>query len=295
MTKIAIIRRNGLGDLLCAYPLIRTLQERGDVTLFVEKRNAPLLSYLPKINHIVLPERGNKYLKMWWTARKFRGQFDFAYSAKTSPMKLMNLFLYWLGAEERIAYVDGGWHSRLITQPRYEPKERCHQALKGLRLVLPDADAVPKELYPTLHVEGDERDELLVSVTTTRESNRLNVQRYAALINRLGMRVTIVGQRADQIRAEALAALLHVEHTVHIPQTFAEFMLLLKGASHYFVGDGGVAHIGAALGKKGVVLYGQTHPDEWRPLSEKLTTLYHPAHVDQIDNETIFDALMRML
>jgi len=50
MKKIAVVRRNGLGDLLCAFPLINYFQKYqpdAQITLFVDKRNAPLIPYLP--------------------------------------------------------------------------------------------------------------------------------------------------------------------------------------------------------------------------------------------------------
>ncbi|MCH9626769.1 MAG: hypothetical protein S4CHLAM2_03970 [Chlamydiales bacterium] len=307
MKKIAIVRRNGLGDLLCAFPLVRFFQmyePETKITLFVDRRNSSLIPYLPAVDQVVvLPARGNKLLNTWRVACRFRHQFQCAYSAKTSPMKLMNFFLYLLKAEERFAYVDDSWHSRLVNRPlHFDSGRMLHQAVKSLRLVDPNCKEVPEELYPVLTVPKNScslpSPTVLVSATTTRPASRLDTDRYAALLNRLHackpISVLIVGQPKDASRAQALATQLNMHHLVHFPRNFEEFMVFLDAADYYFVEDGGVAHIGAALGKRGVILYGETNPIEWAPLSKKVTTFYHPVHVNHLEDEKIFEALKRM-
>ena len=63
--------------------------------------------------------------------------------------------------------------------------------------------------------------------------------------------VSIVGQKRDEHRAVAIAKCLKMDKQIHFPRNFDEFMVLLESADLFFVGDGGVAHIGAALGKRG--------------------------------------------
>ncbi len=294
---------------MCAFPLVRYFQvyePETKITLFVDRHNASLIPYLPSVGRvIVLPSRGNKLFNMWRVARRFRHQFKCAYSAKTSPMKLMNVFLYLLKAEERFAYVDASWDSRLVNRPYHLDTSRLmHQALKSLKLVEPDCEEVPEVLYPVLTVPKTKRPfsfsspTVLVSATTTRAASRLDTNRYAALLNRLhaerAISVLIVSQPKDAQRAHALAAQLNMDYLVHFTRNFEEFMVFLDATDYYFVEDGGVAHIGAALGKKAVVLYGETNPVEWAPLSKEVTTLYHPVHVNHLNDEQIFAALKRM-
>lgn len=319
MDKVAIIRRNGLGDLLAAYPLIlylRRLYPHVAITLFVDGRNASLVPFLPPVEEVVVfPTKGNKYWNAWRTARRYRGQFDAALSAKTSPMKLMNCFLYWLKAPKRIAYVNSSWHSRLVNHPlSYDETaaKKLHQALKTLKMIAPELQEVPQEFYPRLSLPAsikstyrslllpfDEKLILLASATTTRPASRFPVERYASLLNRLAketpIHVLIVGQPQDEKRASSLAQKIEGSHSVHFPRNFEEFMVLLDASHLYFVGDGGVAHIGAALGKKAVVLFGETNPIEWAPLSKEVQTFYHPRHVEELPDEAIFNALKRKL
>jgi ADP-heptose:LPS heptosyltransferase len=314
---IAVIRRNGLGDLLCAYPLVLYLQKKfqgASITLFIDKRNAPLIPYLPPVDAVVIfPAQGNKYWNVFKTSLPFRKKFDLAISAKTSPMKLNNFFLFCLKAKERVAYVDDSWHARLVNRPiPYNPQKgkKVHQALKGLRTIDSELNEVPEEYYPRLTVSLEVKKKypvkrpaqspvILISATTTKPSNRLDVDLYATLLNRLHafspISVRILGQKADRLRADALAMRLRMEAHVHFPRNFDEFMVLLDTSDIFFVGDGGVAHIGAALGKSIVALYGETNPEEWRPLSKKAEIFYHPIHVDRLQTQAIFEALKRKL
>lgn len=315
MRKIAIVRRNGLGDLLCAFPLVlyfRKYFPQDRITLFVDTRNAPLLPFLPSLDQVVVfPSSGTKYwnhLKIAFEKRK--EHFDLALSAKTSPMKLMNFFLFALGAKERVAYIDPrDWHHHLINRPViYDPlkAQKLHQALKSLHLVDSTLQEIPQDLYPTLNIPEEIKERyvlpphlegplLLLTASTTREESRLDPDRYAALVNALheqySFSVLIIGQKEDAIRAEAIRKKIIAPHYVHFPRNFNEFMVLLGLSDLYFVGDGGVGHIGAALNKKSVVLFGQTDPLEWHPLSAEVTALYHPHHVNFLEDEKIFSVL----
>lgn len=314
MRKIAIVRRNGLGDLLCTFPLIlyfRKYFPKDHLTLFVDKRNACLLPFLPPVDHVaIFPDKGNKYWNIIRTAWHYRAShFDLAISAKTSPMKLLNVFLFTLGAKIRTAYVKDSWHRWLINAPiefNEVSAKNTHQALKCLHLVDQNFHAVPEELYPKAKVpEGlvktyspilsslpIGRPVLLLSATTTRLSSRLNPARYAEIVNRLykkhSFSVVIIGQEVDKERAMAISKMLIVPHLIHFPRNFETFMVLLHLSDLYFVGDGGIAHLGAALDKHAVVVYGETNPIEWQPLSKQVSCFYHPTHVDYLSDEEIF-------
>lgn len=310
MTKIAVIRRNGLGDLLCAYPLLLYLRQQNPsahLTLFVDKSNAALVPFLSPVNEVVVfPSKGNKYWNMFRIARRYRKKFQIAVSAKTTPMKLMNFLLFCLHAEKRVAYVDPEkWHSRAVNVPKVVIQG--HQALKTLKLIDPTFTTIPKEFYPKAHVSQSLKEKyplslpdkplLCISASNNRVASRLSIERHHLFLNQLkgDFHVVIVGQKEDLERARALAKGLHASNSVHIPQNFEEFMVTLDACSLFFVCDGGVAHLGAALGKEQVVLYGCTDLQEWAPLTDKAALFYHPHHVDAIPEKEIQAALNQKL
>lgn len=310
---IAIVRRNGLGDLVCTCPLIFYIKKNipnSKITLFLDSWNAPLATYLPHIHNVVIfPERGNKYWRVLKTASKYRKKFDLSISAKTSPMKLMNYFLFCLKAKDQIAYVDKSWSRHLINRPLlYDPEEAAqkHQALKTLQTLAPHLQTVPQDLYPKIHLPSEVKKKyplpqfgqplVLVSATTTREESRLEPLKYCRLLNRLYEKyfftALIIGQKKDEPRALEISRGLKMEKQLHFPRNFDEFMVWLNAADLFFVGDGGVAHIGAALDKVVLALFGGVDPIQWSPLSPHAGTLYHPQNVNYLSDDLIFDALV---
>jgi ADP-heptose:LPS heptosyltransferase len=318
MKKIAIFRRNGLGDLLTAYPLISYLKisyPSHFITLFVGDTNYPLVQFLPPVDEVVsLPTKGSKYfITLKEVLKKRHHNYDLALSAKTSPMKLMNFALFASGAKERRAYIDNRWHSRCINYPLiYNEKEakEQHQALKCLHLIAPHLKEVPKELYPKIHVPSSlcepyleqfqyKEPTILIMATTTRNENRFDSTRYAKVLNQLyskrKFRVALVSMKKDEVRAQLIAKQLEMPHHTYFTRSFNEFMALIKLSDFVFVGDGGAAHIAAALDKPQVVLFGQSNPKNWHPLSENTTVLYHPLHVNALSDETILKTLERQI
>lgn len=318
MKKIAIFRRNGFGDLLATYPLISYLKKTYTahfITLFVGETNYPLIKFLPQVDEVVvLPSKGNKYFTTIREVSKKRGRhYDLALSAKTSPMKLMNIALFVSGAKERCAYVNSHWHSRLVNHPIPYDEEKAgelHQALKCLHLVAPQLTEIPEELYPKIAVPNAllepyleqfryNEPTIFISATTTKSENRFDSMRYAQVLNRLhkkmDFRVCIVSMQKDELRAEFIARHLQMNYRTYFTRSFDEFMVLLQLSDFLFVGDGGSAHIAAAMGKPQVVLFGQSHPKNWHPLSRLTTALYHPIHVNALSDEKILEALEQRL
>jgi len=302
--RIGIVRRNGLGDLLCVMPLILLCKERYPgchITLFVDERGAPLTPYLPVDDVVVMVSSSNKYASLIGTLWKQRGRkFDLLISAKPSPMKLLNLFLYALKGNERIAYVDDAWHSKLINSPRlYFPHEERHQMVKSLRLLDPSFETVPGHLKPRLKVKSSHtfsEPTLLISVTNNRLGSTLDPDKTQRLINRLTKKfhVVINCELQDLKRAQILASGLNVSSEIIPTPKFDQFMALLASVDSCFIGDGGIMHLAAALDKPQVVLFGGTKVWEWAPLSDKAICLSDPHNVNFIPEEKIQKALTHL-
>ncbi|HEX2579179.1 MAG TPA: glycosyltransferase family 9 protein [Rhabdochlamydiaceae bacterium] len=306
MQQIGIVRRNGLGDLLCVMPLVRLCKQRFpgcQVTLFVDERGAPLVPYLEGIDQtIVLPSLPNKYVSFLKTAWENRyKKFDLLISAKPSPMKLLNLFLYFLRGKKRIAYVDKAWHSRLINEPRpYDPKEERHQMVKSLRLLDPSFESVPAALRPRLRVSPSfqfDQKTLLVSVTNNRLGSTLDMDKTQRILNQIKkpFKLIINCQPADFDRAKLLAKGLSIPSEVTPTPSFKTFISLIASVDAFFIGDGGIMHLAAALDKPQVVLFGGTKMWEWAPLSEKAICLGDAHNVNFIPEEAIVQAVEKII
>lgn len=298
--KIAVIRRNGYGDLICTAPLIACLEERypgAEITLFVGEHNKALVPYLfPKHKYVVIPP-GNKYWQVAKTALK-QSSFDIVIAAKPSPMKLNNVFLALLKAKEKMAVTLGkGWHERFIKTKRVYQNEG-HQALRSLKILDPSITSIPPSWFPKCVARpfplSLPRPILFFSLINNRPGSQLTLERFAAIANR------IYRERPFSVVLSCKEPVLFC-HRLEMPAeaittpSFDAFLSLLAGVDAVLTGDGGSCHLAAAIGKPQVALYATTPLEQWSPLSEKASCLFHMTDVNQIDPVLIEQALKKAL
>jgi ADP-heptose:LPS heptosyltransferase len=306
---IGIIRRNGFGDILCSIPLVLRCKEimpEAKITLFIEKKSASLIPYLHGPDRIIsISSHGNKYyemIKLAWQERFTT--FDLVLSAKTTPMKLMNLSLFALRARCRAAYVNKSWHDSLINYPTpYINQPPVHQALQLIHLIDPEFKNLPTRLYPKLSNAKNHRPftqkTLLISVSNNRAGSMLSFDRTAQVLNIISKRhsfgVAISCLTKDIANAQAIASLLTMDHQIISTEKFDDFITLLNSVDAIFSGDGGIVHLTAALQKPGLFLFGGTKTWQWGPLNDKASTLFHPQHVMNIPIQDILQGLEKMM
>ncbi|TNH42228.1 glycosyltransferase family 9 protein [Photorhabdus luminescens] len=312
--KIAILRRNGLGDLICTQPLIKYLQYRfptAKIHLFIESNNKELADYLcPEVTTHTIP-KGNKYITTLGAALKWRKlHFDIAISAKPTPMKLNNLFLWLLGAKKRYAVTQSHqWHEKLInysTCPQYIKGH--HQSLKILKTFCPEINELSSDLLPKissqyfLSVKQYGFPTILFSVSNNRKSSCITHERMALIAQQIrnyfpDVKFIISTLRHDRSNAEKLSTMIGDRTQIVECQSLQSFLSLLSSTDLIIVGDGGICHLAAALNKKLVALYGVTKPENWAPLASEnqCVTLYDRQNVNNIPLEDIYQAIFKLL
>lgn len=306
--KIAVIRRNGFGDLLCAVPTMNYLKQHypdAELTLFADTRNSALLPYLSCYDRAVIFKPGNKYVEVLTTAWKHRkDQFDLAISIKPTEMKLINFFLTALGAKYQYAASAGSWHSRWLSHPQpVLPHEvKLHQAIKCLQLVCPEMTEVPPSLRPKIHL-ATQPGELahlpkryfVTTVSNNRPHNRLPPERHARLLNTFCSRheipVVISCLPQDKAQADAVMAYLRCPAYLIASESLNTLLHLLGNCTLALSADGGFMHMVAAVDRPQVVLFANTLTEEWAPLSDKCTCLRSPSGLVDISDQQILAAL----
>jgi ADP-heptose:LPS heptosyltransferase len=324
--RIAIISRSAYGDLIAADVLMQhccTKAPHAKITLFVDGKNATLLPYLQHYdNAVILPTRGNKYLYLLRAALKNRKQkFDLAISDKGSPSRMINLFLWALGAKDSIAYRENNWHGKLINcGVDFDPnlKGSCHHAAEILNLVIPNCREVPKKYYPKLSIPKNilTKSEpkinqalsvfkkkpgplILISTSNNREDATLGVARHAQILNTLykkqPCKIVISYLEKNTQEAMALTKELKAPTLPLFTNNFADFMVLLKNVDLVFVGEGGIMHLATALGKKTLGLFGRSSLASWEPLGKYALYLADKEDVKKISVEKIIGKLRDLI
>ena len=108
------------------------------------------------------------------------------------------------------------------------------------------------------------------------------------LINSTEWNLLLVGGEAEGERLQRLcAALPPARARVAQSLPLAELARLLDGCAAFIGHDSGISHLAAALGLPGIVLWGETREDIWRPPSRKLVILRHPAGLAGLEVEEV--------
>ncbi|CAQ85509.1 MULTISPECIES: glycosyltransferase family 9 protein [Photorhabdus] len=312
--KIAILRRNGLGDLICTQPLINYLKLKypsSEIHLFIDFNNEELTKYLcPNIITHIIP-KGNKYISLLTTALKQRKEkFDIAISAKTSPMKLNNLFLWAVNARKRYAVTSHKkWHEKLInTSTDLKKIDGLHQSLKLLKIFDPTIESIPSDLFPKIVMKdffgfsNSKFPKILFSVSNNRTRSQIKNERMASIANEIIKNFPdavflISTLYKDREKANQLLTMIEGKSQIIESENLKSFLSLINSVDLVIVGDGGICHLAAAINKKIVALYGVTKPQNWGPLisDELCITLYDKENVNNISLQEIYLSALKLL
>jgi heptosyltransferase-3 len=169
---------------------------------------------------------------------------------------------------------------------RPDERENLHAAkvyLKPLeRVAIFDADPVPRlDLAPAASQFREETGPVLaLHPGSGSEAKNWPEANWAALLERLvhatGFQLLLVGGEAEGERLQRLGAALPPARS-RVAQTLplAQLAGLLAGSAAFAGHDSGISHLAAAVGLPGVVLWGDTAENIWRPPSEKIAVLRH--------------------
>jgi heptosyltransferase-2 len=115
------------------------------------------------------------------------------------------------------------------------------------------------------------------------------------LINSTSFHLLLVGGEAEGERLQRLAAALpparcRVARSLPLTQLGE----LLQSCAAFIGHDSGISHLAAALGLPGLVLWGNTAEDIWRPPSDKVVVLRHPSGLCRLQVADVAGQLPRI-
>lgn len=164
------------------------------------------------------------------------------------------------------------------------------------RLAIFDADHVPR--LP-LEAAPSALNQLALHPGSGSERKNWPEVRWARLlehlVNTTGFDLLLVGGEAEGERLQRLGAALPPART-RVAQSvpLAELARLLARCAGFIGHDSGISHLAAALGLPSLLLWGDTAEAVWRPPSEKVVLVRHPAGLTQLTVEEVVEAVRRL-
>jgi heptosyltransferase-2 len=115
------------------------------------------------------------------------------------------------------------------------------------------------------------------------------------LMNSTPFNLLLVGGEAEGERLQRLAAALPPAR-VRVAQSrpLPELAQMLQRCAAFVGHDSGISHLAAAVGLPGVILWGETPEEIWRPPSEKMIVLRHMAGLAALSVSEVLDQVRRL-
>lgn len=199
--------------------------------------------------------------------------------------------------------------AEFITGPhRADERTGLHAAKAYLqpleRLAIFDADPIPRlriaDPLPARKPDSATRGWLALHPGSGSERKNWPEARWAELLQHLAnftpFDLLLVGGEAEGDRLKRLAATLPPART-RLAQSLplAELAQRLASCRGFIGHDSGISHLAAAVGLPGVVLWGETAVEIWRPPSEKVIVLRHSAGLARLPMEVVLEQVQRGL
>ena len=316
--RILLIRRNGIGDMICALPLVRRVRAGfpdARIDMLASERNAPILEHLALLDRVLVYRRGRGLLRNhYFNLRRFMHplrdeRYDLAIAIAGGFSKLLAVITYATGVPRRVGFVPARGHALDVgySLPLAQPGVAEHQIVRCLRLAEPlDIPAVPVDVSYGLAAADERyaRDTLaaqrlapgrfvLYNASSSRPESSWTtaaVARTAAEIQRRhGLPTLVCGLPADAATLQATGLPHVVTPSVH------QFGALVKAARFLMCSDGGAMHVAAAMRTPAFVLFASADPQTWRPWGVPFDYVRSGSRVADIAVEPVLERLAQWL
>ena len=191
---------------------------------------------------------------------------------------------------------------------RADERGRLHAAKVYLqpleRLAIFDADPVPRLALgprsPALNHQLSTTNLLALHPGSGSERKNWPESKWAELLQHLmsstEFDLLLVGGEAEGERLQRLAAgLPPARGRVAQSSPLADVAHLLSACRAFVGHDSGISHLAAAVGLPGLVLWGDTAEEVWRPPSERVIVLRYPAGLARLPVAKVVEQLRRVL
>lgn len=106
--------------------------------------------------------------------------------------------------------------------------------------------------------------------------------------------LTIVGGEADGEQIERLRSELPAERvSVCVEQPLVDVAILLRRSTFFMGHDSGISHLAAAVGCRGLVLWGPSDAETWRPRSSRFDILNAGDDLESLSVDKVYGAYAR--
>ena len=300
--KIALVRLDGIGDVLAALPAAMALKERfpdGNMTLIVRKQVAELIANLPFVDN-VLPVDNHPYAPRTSLIQSIRlvmrlsrmlkaGDFDVAIDPRGDPRVILALWLARVPVRIGASSAGGGFLLSAAVAYRRDVPETEHN-LKVAAVLGSEPRARQIELSPEpalleafFNRHPDLRNPFfVVHPGASMPTKTWPAERFAGAIDLIAERhrllpVLVGGEDTLTCSEIIVQSCQHAPFNLVGRANLKELVALLSRAKLFLGNDSGPAQIAARVGVPTVIIFSGTNDvSVWRPPGDNVAVLSHP-------------------
>ncbi len=301
--KILIVKMSALGDVVMTLPALRALKLRypeAAIDWLVEEASSGLLMGLPDINKVLVsPRRALSGLvksgKFIQAARLFLGFLRELRSVEyDAAIDLQGLFksALWLRlarSKRRIGFLGSREKTALFLNekmPAYDPER--HAALRYLDAAVYLGAALPEPLPARYYspppeaareaeiMLGDAKDFIILNPGAKWESKRWPLphwQKLAALLAAQGRSLVLTGGAEDRDVCAGIEKIVPQSKNLCGLTPLPVLAAVMEKSALIITADTGPMHLAAAVGARGLALFGPTKPGRTGPFGGRFTIL----------------------
>lgn len=314
INNILVIRRNNIGDMICAVPALKTLRREfpdASLTVLAERTNSIIIRDAPYVDHLIIFKKGrgiykNKYMNVWKLFRENRVKFDLAIVLKAGFSSTSALMTLISGARYRMGCIPEKWHPLqhcynlpLKVQEHWHPqhiKDIFLEMIKPLGIENPVRD-----ISFDIREESKERVSIFLKKNSIQKGHNIIVfnisnnrsdtiwsvgkfKKTAELISKqYNAAFIITSVPADKEKAVQLSSEISNAFYFDEVARIMDFAALTAEASILICGEGGSMHIGAGVNTPTISLWGGTASvANWMHRDMRQFMLKEGPHVDSI-------------
>lgn len=293
--RILVIRGGAIGDFILTLPALAALRKQFRQSHLEVLGYTHIASLAQLAGHASAVKSIEAAALAGFFAR--RGDLNDALSEYFATFNIIISYLYDPDGifQENIARIS---KAQFIAGPhRPDERETLHATevfLKTLeRLAIFDVDPVPRIPMHDIETSGT----LAVHPGSGSEKKNWPEEHWAKFLTFVAREtkwpVLLVGGEAEHARVQRLGRLLPVERlriAMNVP--LVELARSLAGCRAFVGHDSGITHLAAAVGTKGVALWGASNELVWRPRSDAFEVLHDIARLDAVD---VFAVVRRVM
>jgi ADP-heptose:LPS heptosyltransferase len=294
--RILVVRGGAIGDFILTLPALAALRKQFPRTR-IEVLGYPQVASLAKLAGYVNDVRSIEARPLaGFFAR--HGDLDQGLSEYFGAFNIIISYLYDPDEifRDNIARCS---KAQFIAGP-YRPNEaeKIHATevfLKPLeRLAIFGADPVPG-LNVSAVGRQDAVGTLAIHPGSGSDKKNWPEEHWQELLQRIvadtRLRMLLVGGEAEEGRLQRLSSIVPVERLkVALHQPLPELVGRLASCGAFIGHDSGITHLAAAVGLRGVALWGETNPNIWRPRGD-FELLREERGLAALDSDRVFKAV----